>query len=195
MIKQYNPGACLALDDVTRGTCQAEHRSYYTQGCPTKFGIYAILVMALYIISYAPGMGTVPWVVNSEIYPLRHRGFCSGTAAVANWTSNLIVSQTFLTLNTDIGDSRNISPICRVRSQFWDLSRYTFWCLKQKDYNSRRLRRYGWKGLVSVYVATKTTTRILNLMFSLSSHHEHLFYVCFWFHLLDVIQLIFVRVV
>ncbi|GJR39681.1 inositol transporter 4 [Tanacetum coccineum] len=95
--------ACLALDDVTRGTCQAEHRSYYTQGCPSKFGVYAILVMALYIISYAPGMGTVPWVVNSEIYPLRYRGFGGGTAAVANWTSNLIVSQTFLTLTQTLG--------------------------------------------------------------------------------------------
>ena len=117
MIKQYNPGACLALDDVTRGTCQAEHRSYYTQGCPTKFGIYAILVMALYIISYAPGMGTVPWVVNSEIYPLRYRGFGGRTAAVANWTSNLIVSQTFLTLTQTLGTpGRDISPICRVLS-------------------------------------------------------------------------------
>nr|XP_043629220.1 inositol transporter 4-like [Erigeron canadensis]XP_043629221.1 inositol transporter 4-like [Erigeron canadensis]XP_043629222.1 inositol transporter 4-like [Erigeron canadensis] len=100
---KYNPGACLALDDVTRGTCKAERRSWYTQGCPSKFGFFAILLMALYIISYAPGMGTVPWIVNSEIYPLRYRGFGGGTAAVANWTSNLLVSQTFLTLTQTLG--------------------------------------------------------------------------------------------
>ncbi|XP_076953288.1 inositol transporter 4-like [Bidens hawaiensis] len=100
---KYNPGACLVLDDAARGSCRAEHRSWYTQGCPSKFGFFAILMMALYIISYAPGMGTVPWIVNSEIYPLRYRGFGGGTAAVANWTSNLIVSQTFLTLTQTLG--------------------------------------------------------------------------------------------
>ncbi|XP_024970611.1 inositol transporter 4 isoform X1 [Cynara cardunculus var. scolymus] len=99
----YNPGACLAMDDITRGSCRAEHRSWYTKGCPSKFGIFAILLLALYIISYAPGMGTVPWIVNSEIYPLKYRGLGGGVAAVANWTSNLIVSQTFLTLTETLG--------------------------------------------------------------------------------------------
>ena len=43
-------------------------------------------------------MGTVPWIVNSEIYPLRYRGIGGGLAAVSNWISNLIVSVTFLSL-------------------------------------------------------------------------------------------------
>lgn len=103
LINQYNPGACLVLDDVTQGSCRAEHRSWYTKGCPSKFGFFAILLIALYIICHAPGMGTVPWIVNSEIYPLRYRGFGGGTAAMANWTSNLIVSQTFLTLTETLG--------------------------------------------------------------------------------------------
>lgn len=93
----------MVLEDVTQKSCRAEHRSWYTKGCPSKFGFFAILLMALYIISYAPGMGTVPWIVNSEIYPLRYRGFGGGTAAVANWMSNLIVSQTFLTLTETLG--------------------------------------------------------------------------------------------
>ncbi|KAF6167403.1 hypothetical protein GIB67_004521 [Kingdonia uniflora] len=33
-----------------------------------------------------------------HIYPLRHKGICGGMAAVANWVSNLIASQTFLSL-------------------------------------------------------------------------------------------------
>lgn len=50
-------------------------------------------------------MGTVPWIVNSEIYPLRFRGVCGGIAATANWTSNLIVAQSFLSLTQAIGTS------------------------------------------------------------------------------------------
>lgn len=50
-------------------------------------------------------MGTVPWIVNSEIYPLRFRGVCGGIAATANWISNLIVAQSFLSLTQAIGTS------------------------------------------------------------------------------------------
>lgn len=63
------------------------------------------MVLALYIISYSPGMGTVPWIVNSEIYPLRFRGIGGGIAAVSNWLSNLVVSLTFLTLTEALGTS------------------------------------------------------------------------------------------
>ncbi|KAL2475744.1 Inositol transporter 4 [Abeliophyllum distichum] len=102
---KYHPGACLAITDAIRGSCRKERRTWYTQGCPTKFGIFAVLLLGLYIISYSPGMGTVPWIVNSEIYPLRYRGLGGGIAAVSNWVSNLIVSETFLTLTEALGSS------------------------------------------------------------------------------------------
>lgn len=50
-------------------------------------------------------MGPVPWAVNSEIYPLRFRGFCGGIAATANWVTNLAVTQFFLSLTEAIGTS------------------------------------------------------------------------------------------
>ncbi|XP_042754638.1 inositol transporter 4 isoform X2 [Lactuca sativa] len=81
----YNAGACLVADTVTRSTCRAQHRTWYTYGCPS--------------------MGTVPWIVNSEIYPLRYRGTGGGIAAVSNWVSNLIVSETFLTLTEALGSA------------------------------------------------------------------------------------------
>ncbi|KAG5040825.1 hypothetical protein JHK85_013301 [Glycine max] len=97
------PGACLISNDATKGMCQKEHRAWYTQGCPSKIGWLAIVGLALYIIFFSPGMGTVPWVVNSEIYPLRYRGVCGGIASTTCWVSNLIVSQSFLTLTVAIG--------------------------------------------------------------------------------------------
>ncbi|ERN18948.1 hypothetical protein AMTRI_Chr07g25110 [Amborella trichopoda] len=104
-INKLQPGACLLNNKAVKSTCNGEHRIWYTQGCPTSFGWLALVGLALYIICYSPGMGTVPWIVNSEIYPLHVRGFCGGIAATSNWISNLIVSQTFLTLTESLGPS------------------------------------------------------------------------------------------
>ncbi|CAJ2677656.1 unnamed protein product [Trifolium pratense] len=99
------PGACLISNDITKDECHKEHRLWYTRGCPSKYGWLAIIGLALYIIFFSPGMGTVPWVVNSEIYPLRYRGICGGMASTSNWVSNLIVAQSFLSLTQAIGVS------------------------------------------------------------------------------------------
>lgn len=102
---KYLPGACVSATDAIKGMCKKESRIWYTKGCPSKIGIFAVLLLGLYIIIYSPGMGTVPWIVNSEIYPLRYRGIGGGIAAVSNWCSNLIVSESFLTLTEVLGSS------------------------------------------------------------------------------------------
>ncbi|VVA93422.1 unnamed protein product [Arabis nemorensis] len=104
-VKPYAPGACVVLSDDMKATCHSRGRTYFKDGCPSKFGFLAIVFLGLYIIVYAPGMGTVPWIVNSEIYPLRYRGLGGGIAAVANWVSNLIVSESFLSLTHALGSS------------------------------------------------------------------------------------------
>ncbi|KAI4295477.1 hypothetical protein L6164_035522 [Bauhinia variegata] len=97
------PGACLISNDSTKTQCRSERREWYTRGCPSKVGWLALIGLAMYIIFFSPGMGSVPWVVNSEIYPLRYRGICGGMASTATWVSNLIVSQSFLSLTQAIG--------------------------------------------------------------------------------------------
>lgn len=71
--------------------------------CGTSFGWIAVLGLALYIAFFSPGMGPVPWAVNSEIYPEAYRGVCGGMSATVNWVSNLIVSQTFLSVVAVVG--------------------------------------------------------------------------------------------
>ncbi|KAL5100791.1 hypothetical protein RYX36_005118 [Vicia faba] len=96
-------GACVISNDSTKDMCAKDHRAWYTRGCPSNFGWIALIGLALYIIFFSPGMGTVPWVVNSEIYPLRYRGICGGIASTTIWVSNLVVSQSFLSLTDAIG--------------------------------------------------------------------------------------------
>ncbi|KAF5728853.1 Inositol transporter 4 [Tripterygium wilfordii] len=102
-VNKYQPGACLANTKQLGRDCRGEDRTWFEKGCPSEIGFLAVIFLGLYIISYSPGMGTVPWIVNSEIYPLRYRGLGGGIAAVANWVSNLIVSQTFLTIQESLG--------------------------------------------------------------------------------------------
>ncbi|KAH9727711.1 Inositol transporter 1 [Citrus sinensis] len=64
---------------------------------------FIIIGLALYIAFFAPGMGPVPWTLNSEVYPEQYRGICGGMSATVNWISNLIVAQTFLTVAELVG--------------------------------------------------------------------------------------------
>ncbi|KAK3124449.1 hypothetical protein QOZ80_7BG0586680 [Eleusine coracana subsp. coracana] len=105
--KKLLPGACLAAwnTSVAGDNCkkEGEGRMWYTRGCPSAYGWVALVGLAMYIVFFSPGMGTVPWIVNSEIYPLRFRGKCGGAAATANWVANLAVAQSFLSLTEAIG--------------------------------------------------------------------------------------------
>jgi SP family galactose:H+ symporter-like MFS transporter len=68
-------------------------------------GIISIVSMAIYIASFAIGLGPVFWLLISEIYPLKVRGVAMSIASVANWLFNLIVAITFLSLINMIGQS------------------------------------------------------------------------------------------
>lgn len=102
---QNLPGACLISNKTISHTCTNQSRAWFTEGCPSHYGWLALIGLALYIACFSPGMGPVPWAVNSEIYPLRFRGICGGIAATANWVSNFIVSLTFLSLTNALGVS------------------------------------------------------------------------------------------
>ncbi|GKV27291.1 hypothetical protein SLEP1_g36476 [Rubroshorea leprosula] len=80
--------------------------AFFAQSSGSSGGLYgwiAVLGLALYISFFSPGMGPVPWTVNSEIYPEHYRGICGGMSATVNWTSNLIVSESFLSVADAIG--------------------------------------------------------------------------------------------
>lgn len=94
---------CLVSNKTIGDLCG--DTTWFTKGCPSHYGWLALGGLALYIIAFSPGMGPVPWAVNSEIYPLKYRGLCGGIAATANWMANLVITQSFLSLVEGIGTS------------------------------------------------------------------------------------------
>jgi sugar porter (SP) family MFS transporter len=65
----------------------------------------AIAGLLLYTGSFAVGLGPVFWLLISEIYPVRIRGQAMSVATMANWGANFVVTVSFLTLLSAIGNA------------------------------------------------------------------------------------------
>ncbi|XP_064464726.1 proton myo-inositol cotransporter-like [Ornithodoros turicata] len=98
-------GMCLQVDPKNMqhssvGPC-SNHSSTAVWGydwCPSKQWWMTILGLVMYLFFFAPGLGAMPWTINSEIYPLWARSTCFSIATSVCWAFNLLVSMTFLTL-------------------------------------------------------------------------------------------------
>jgi sugar porter (SP) family MFS transporter len=66
----------------------------------------AVVSMMIYVASFAISLGPVFWLLISEIYPLKIRSSSEGLCATTNWSANLLVTLTFLTLVEWMGASR-----------------------------------------------------------------------------------------
>ena len=95
-------GTCVSLETAATGnrTCGNGTGSWSANTCDDHHypGWISVVFLMVYLACFAPGMGPMPWTINSEIYPLEARSLCVGIATSVNWISNLMVSLTFLTL-------------------------------------------------------------------------------------------------
>lgn len=103
----YSGGQCstpesLTINYTTNGDCSSMDVQNGTvktfQYCPSSYAWLTMVALVMYIVSFAPGMGPVPWTVNAEIYPNWARSIGCSIATTANWLSNLLVSVSFLHL-------------------------------------------------------------------------------------------------
>jgi SP family myo-inositol transporter-like MFS transporter 13 len=96
-------GVCASLVLLSVAFSNQSSSAAAAAAAPSLTGWLAVLGLILYIAFFSPGMGPVPWAMNSEIYPKEYRGICGGMSATVCWVSNLIVSQTFLSIAEAIG--------------------------------------------------------------------------------------------
>jgi hypothetical protein len=75
-------------------------KDFSPEECPGSelMGWLIFLFLCLYLLGFSPGMGPMPWTVNSEIYPTAFRGMGGSIATTVNWTTNILMSMTFLSL-------------------------------------------------------------------------------------------------
>lgn len=99
--------ACISKDSDDDGAlfsslCSGD--DFYGLSCPASetIGWVIFMGMCLYLLVFSPGMGPMPWCINSEIYSTEARGLGNSISTTVNWTSNLVMSMTFLTLISEL---------------------------------------------------------------------------------------------
>jgi SP family facilitated glucose transporter-like MFS transporter 8 len=65
-----------------------------------KISWVAILSLVLFNLSFALAWGPVPWLLMSEIFPLRARGIASSISTLFNWSLAFTVTKTFVNFQT-----------------------------------------------------------------------------------------------
>lgn len=64
-------------------------------GTGSAAGIGSVVVTALFVVSFAVGMGCCPWAVINELFSHRARGIAVSLAMATNWVTNLFVTLVF----------------------------------------------------------------------------------------------------
>lgn len=104
-------GSCVAVvtnltDGAGQGRCDSDPLTpgtVWAHGyCPTDYSWMGLLGLVMYLMFFAPGMGPMPWTINSEIYPLWARSTGNAISTATNWIFNLAVAMSFLTLTESI---------------------------------------------------------------------------------------------
>ncbi|VDK45398.1 unnamed protein product [Anisakis simplex] len=99
--------SCLPLaksgDSTEIGTCasgfNATKFKFEIEFCETNYTLMPIIIMVIYLVFFAIGFAPLPWVLNAEFYPLWARSTGCSLSTASNWTGNLIISLTFLSLS------------------------------------------------------------------------------------------------
>lgn len=81
----------------------------------------ALASMAVFITGFALGWGPIPWLIMSEVFPVKVRGFASAVCVLTNWTMAFIVTKSFqdmMNLLTSAGTFWLFASVCTVNIIF-----------------------------------------------------------------------------
>jgi len=76
---------------------------YFLKDNGQQYNNLAILSMVAYIVFFSLGMGALPWLLMSEIFPSKVRGTAGSVATAVNWTCSFLMTELFGTINNFLG--------------------------------------------------------------------------------------------
>lgn len=81
----------------------------------------ALASMAIFIAGFAIGWGPIPWLIMSEVIPIRVRGFAGAAVVLSNWGMAFVVTKSFqdmMTLLTSAGTFWLFAGMCALNVVF-----------------------------------------------------------------------------
>ncbi len=72
-----------------------------------------------YVSSFAISLGPIAWLIISEIYPIKIRGFAMSIATVSNWAFNMIVALSFLPMVDSLGETKTFLAFALMCAVGW----------------------------------------------------------------------------
>ena len=83
--------ACSAANTINTTFLQATAAS----PCNNNFQWMIITFFVVHTVGFSIGWGTIPFIIQSELFPLRIRGSIAGVATAVNWACSALVSSTY----------------------------------------------------------------------------------------------------
>lgn len=68
-------------------------------------GTIALVSVIVYVACFSFGLGAIPWLMMSEIFPVRVRGLASSFATMLNWSCSFLVTETFASMNSSLTEA------------------------------------------------------------------------------------------
>lgn len=68
-------------------------------------GLLAVFTLILYIVFFSLGLGAIPWLMMSEIFPGRIRGLASSAATLLNWSCAFAVTEAFSSMKSGLTEA------------------------------------------------------------------------------------------
>lgn len=66
--------------------------------------VAVVVLLVIFTLGFATGEGPIPWTMCTEIQPLQGRGLAIACSTFANWITNWLISNVFLSIMSVIGD-------------------------------------------------------------------------------------------
>lgn len=100
------------------------HLKWQSDFCPSNFAYFIMAGQIIYLLFFASGLGSLPWTICSEIYPMWARGISNSISSSIMWLFSWLMTGTFLTLIqylTTYGTFLLMACVTLIGWEFWFL--------------------------------------------------------------------------
>lgn len=97
--------------------------SFLVQNLASGMKIVAVISTFGYVIFFAIGPGSIPWMITAELFSQGPRPAAMSIAVLVNWFSNFVVGQIFPTMKEGLGDYTFL-PFTVLLALFWTFTYY-----------------------------------------------------------------------